>query len=150
MTIRIKLSQKSIISTPPQQCQMIMCMISRILEGEKVSSHPILLNGFFHSTLLESIVPLLLKGVPIKFDHIIEIHIGDIIQTSCSNKVCDFTMQRTRAQLTPRKNGCRLISFAPSREPNLFLGSLCSNRYINCFALRLTCTKTKYVNALAF
>lgn len=54
-----------------------------------------------------------------------------------------LTKQRTSAQLTPLKNGCRLISFAPSSEPSLFLGSLCSKRYINCFALRLTCSMTK-------
>lgn len=49
-------------------------------------------------------------------------------------------MQRTRAQLIPRKKGCCLISLAPSYEQSRFLGSLCNNRYINCLAGRLTCT----------
>lgn len=58
-------------------------------------------------------------------------------------RLIDLTMQRTRGQFTPLKNGCFLTPFAPSREPNLFLGSLCNNLYISCFAWRLTCTKTK-------
>lgn len=55
-----------------------------------------------------------------------------------------ITMQRTRAQFTPRKNGCCFTSFAPSRDPSLFLGSLCNNRHINCFAWRLTCIGRKF------
>lgn len=74
------------------------------------------------------------------------------IMTSCNyimtskiehHEVCSITMQRTKAQLTPLKKGCRLISSAPSCEPNRFLGSLCNNRYINCFAERLTCTRPR-------
>ena len=49
-------------------------------------------------------------------------------------------MHRTRAQLIPRKNGWCLISFAPSHEPNLFLGSRCNKRYISCLPWRLTYT----------
>lgn len=57
-------------------------------------------------------------------------------------RVCSITMQRTKAQLTPLKKGCRLISFAPSREPNRFLG-LCATPVHHCFAERLTCTRPK-------